>query len=105
MYCPDGSGTVRTMPATEQRVSLPPRYRVLRHIADGGMASVWAAEDELLGRLVAVKVLSPVLAGDADARRRFDPNLQKVRVLVGKAPKRVYVCTRCLKAGKVTKAV
>ena len=37
--------------------------------------------------------------------RRFDPNLQKVRILVGKAPKRVYVCTRCLKAGKVTKAL
>ena len=37
-------------------------------------------------------------------KRRFDPNLQKVRILVGKAPKRVYVCTRCLKAGKVTKA-
>ncbi len=34
-------------------------------------------------------------------KRRFDPNLQKVRILVGKAPKRVYVCTRCLKAGKV----
>ena len=34
-------------------------------------------------------------------RRRFDPNLQKVRILVGKAPRRVYVCTRCLKAGKV----
>jgi len=38
-------------------------------------------------------------------RRRFDPNLQKVRVLVGTAARRVYVCTRCLKAGKVTKAV
>ena len=38
-------------------------------------------------------------------RRRFDPNLQKVRVLDGKTPKRVYVCTRCLKAGKVIKAV
>ncbi|WP_375336986.1 50S ribosomal protein L28 [Conexibacter sp. W3-3-2] len=37
-------------------------------------------------------------------KRRFDPNLQKVRVLVGSAPRRVYVCTRCLKAGKVTKA-
>ncbi len=38
-------------------------------------------------------------------RRRFDPNLQKVRILVnGAAPRRVYVCTRCLKAGKVTKA-
>ena len=35
-------------------------------------------------------------------KRRFDPNLQKVRILVGKAPRRVYVCTRCLKAGKVT---
>ena len=38
-------------------------------------------------------------------KRRFDPNLQKVRALVGGAPRRVYVCTRCLKAGKVTKAV
>ena len=37
-------------------------------------------------------------------KRRFDPNLQKVRILVNGAPKRVYVCTRCLKAGKVTKA-
>ena len=36
-------------------------------------------------------------------KRRFDPNLQKVRILDGKTPKRVYVCTRCLKAGKVVK--
>ena len=38
-------------------------------------------------------------------RRRFNPNLQKVRVDVGGGSKRVYVCTRCLKANKVTKAV
>ena len=38
-------------------------------------------------------------------KRRFNPNLQKVRILVGRAPRRVYVCTRCLKAGKVTKAL
>ena len=37
-------------------------------------------------------------------KRRFDPNLQKVKIMVGAAPRRVYVCTRCLKAGKVTKA-
>jgi large subunit ribosomal protein L28 len=38
-------------------------------------------------------------------RRRFNPNLQKVRIVdAGGAPRRVYVCTRCLKAGKVTKA-
>ena len=36
--------------------------------------------------------------------RRFDPNLQRVRIDDGGTPRRVYVCTRCLKAGKVTKA-
>jgi large subunit ribosomal protein L28 len=38
-------------------------------------------------------------------KRRFEPNLQRVRIIVGKAPRRVYVCTRCLKAGKVAKAL
>jgi large subunit ribosomal protein L28 len=36
--------------------------------------------------------------------RRFDPNLQRVRILVDGAPRRAYVCTRCLKSGKITKA-
>ncbi len=36
-------------------------------------------------------------------RRRFDPNLQKVRIDDGGSPRRAYVCTRCLKAGKVRK--
>ena len=49
----------------------PTRYRLVRHIANGGMASVWAAEDELLGRLVAVKVLAPGYAQDERANRRF----------------------------------
>ena len=39
-------------------------------------------------------------------KRRFNPNLQKVRILTGAgSPTREYVCTRCLKAGKVTKAL
>ena len=38
-------------------------------------------------------------------RRRFNPNLQKVRIDVGGTPRREYVCTRCLKSGKVAKAV
>ncbi len=38
-------------------------------------------------------------------RRRFDPNLQKIRIFVNGVKKREYVCTRCLKAGKVQKAV
>jgi large subunit ribosomal protein L28 len=36
-------------------------------------------------------------------KRRFNPNLQKVRIDVGGTPRREYVCTRCLKAGKITK--
>jgi large subunit ribosomal protein L28 len=38
-------------------------------------------------------------------RRRFNPNLQQVRILVDGAPTRAYVCTRCLRSGTVTKAV
>ena len=38
-------------------------------------------------------------------KRRFDPNLQRVRMLVNGVAKRAYVCTRCLKSGKVQKAV
>jgi large subunit ribosomal protein L28 len=38
-------------------------------------------------------------------KRRFDANLQKVRIQVAGAPRREYVCTRCLKAGKVSKYV
>jgi large subunit ribosomal protein L28 len=37
-------------------------------------------------------------------KRRFEPNLQTVRALVNGAAKRIRVCTRCLKAGKVLKA-
>ena len=38
-------------------------------------------------------------------KRRFNPNLQRVRVVLAGKPQRAYVCTRCLKAGKVEKAV
>ncbi|MFA5147071.1 MAG: 50S ribosomal protein L28 [Candidatus Omnitrophota bacterium] len=37
--------------------------------------------------------------------RRFLPNLKTVRALVNGASKRITVCVKCLKAGKVTKAV
>jgi large subunit ribosomal protein L28 len=37
-------------------------------------------------------------------KRRWNPNIQRVRALVNGSPKRVNVCTGCLRAGKVTKA-
>jgi large subunit ribosomal protein L28 len=38
-------------------------------------------------------------------KRRFEPNLQRVRVVLNGKATRAYVCTRCLKGGKVAKAV
>ncbi len=37
--------------------------------------------------------------------RRWNPNIQRVRASVNGATRRVNVCTGCLKAGKVQKAV
>ena len=35
--------------------------------------------------------------------RRWNPNIQTVRAMVGRTPKRLTVCTSCIKAGKVTR--
>ncbi|MGD9701514.1 MAG: serine/threonine-protein kinase [Acidimicrobiia bacterium] len=57
-------------------VSPPPpllarRYRLEHRIAQGGMAEVWLATDELLTRQVAVKLLKPALAADPVVAERF----------------------------------
>jgi hypothetical protein len=57
-------------PATAGRV-LGGRYRLDRELARGGMATVWIAEDPLLSRRVAVKLLLPALAVDEALRLRF----------------------------------
>ena len=47
------------------------RYRVLSHIADGGMATVYLALDTRLDREVALKVMRPGLASDETFVSRF----------------------------------
>lgn len=37
--------------------------------------------------------------------RRWDPNIQRVRALVNGSPKRLNVCTTCIKSGKVQRHV
>jgi eukaryotic-like serine/threonine-protein kinase len=44
------------------------------------MASVWEAQDERLGRPVAVKILSDTLANEEDYQRRFE---REARVAAG----------------------
>ncbi|MDH5405557.1 MAG: 50S ribosomal protein L28 [Candidatus Aminicenantes bacterium] len=39
------------------------------------------------------------------SRRKFQPNLHRMRVNIGGRTRRVYVCTRCLRSDKVSKVV
>jgi serine/threonine protein kinase len=52
--------------------SLVAGYRVESRIGAGGMAMVFRARDEKLGRTVALKIVTPALAGDREFRERFD---------------------------------
>ena len=36
-------------------------------------------------------------------RRRFNPNLRRMRAVIAGAHRRVRVCTRCLRSGKIEK--
>jgi eukaryotic-like serine/threonine-protein kinase len=53
----------------EAGTELAGRYRVVRHLGTGGMASVWLAEDGVLGREVAVKRVHA--APDSESGRRI----------------------------------
>ncbi|HEU5060973.1 MAG TPA: serine/threonine-protein kinase, partial [Kofleriaceae bacterium] len=47
------------------------RYRVIDVVGEGGMGTVYLAEHQLIKRRVAVKVLRPDLASDANVIKRF----------------------------------
>src|SRR5205085_814312 len=107
------AGTVCAMPpVTPDRISLPERYRVVRHLANGGMASVWEAHDELLDRDVAVKLLAPHLGEDERARKRFQREARAAAGLsshpnvvtiydVGEHRDRVFMVMEIMRGGSV----
>ena len=56
-------------------------YRILGPLGKGAMGEVYAAEDTRLHRRVAIKVLPPLLAGDAERRHRFEREAQAIAAL------------------------
>src|SRR5207302_11312572 len=104
-----------TMPVTPS-VSLPQRFEILTHVANGGMASVWAAEDRVLGRRVAVKLLAEQFVGDPRAKVRFMREARAAAALsshphvvtiydVGEHEGRPYIVMEHLEGGSVADAV
>ncbi|GIJ28459.1 hypothetical protein Vqi01_36210 [Micromonospora qiuiae] len=55
-------------PALQPGRLLATRYRLIDQIGAGGMSVIWRARDEVLDRVVALKVLAPSLAADARFR-------------------------------------
>jgi serine/threonine-protein kinase len=91
---------------------LPERYRVLDQIAVGGMGSVWVAEDRLLGRRVAVKVLAEQLASQPLFVKRFQREARTAAALsahpnvitiydVGESGERPFIVMAYLPGGTV----
>ncbi len=38
-------------------------------------------------------------------KRKWYPNIQKIKILLNGTPRRANVCSRCIKAGKVERAI
>ncbi len=99
------------------QLRLPERYHGMRRVASGGMATVWCAEDRVLGRSVAIKVLSEAIAHDPAARGRFKREARTAAHLsghphvvtiydVGEAePGRPFIVMEYLEGGSVAKSL
>ena len=68
------------------------RYALRDILGTGGMATVWRATDEVLGRDVAVKMLNPEHAHDAGFLARFNREARNIAALSSSRIVAVYDC-------------
>ena len=84
-------------------------YLIEEQIGAGGMAVVFRARDEVLGRLAAVKIIAPAAAGDEEFRARFLRESRMVAAVdslhiipvygAGEAEGLLYIATRFVAGG------
>jgi hypothetical protein len=72
------TGTFSVSFAAGQEIA---RYRLDTEIGGGSAATVYRAHDERLGRVAALKILAPELAGDETFRQWFVPELRAVTAI------------------------
>ncbi|GAA2860878.1 hypothetical protein Acy02nite_57220 [Actinoplanes cyaneus] len=77
------------------------RYRLGERLGQGGMSVVWRADDESLGREVAIKVLSAALAGDPALRQRIRAEARAAAGLLHPGVVAVFDYGELTEAGRV----
>lgn len=61
------------------------------------------AKCEICGKDVAFGI--KVSHSHRRSNRTFKPNVKRVKVMVNGTPTHIYACTRCMRSGKVTRAI
>jgi serine/threonine protein kinase len=74
-FCPTDGSTLRSAAGSGDDIIgsvIADRYHVIRKLGEGGMGQVYLAEHVKMGRMSAIKVMTPSLVHDADAVGRFN---------------------------------
>src|SRR5215471_18996539 len=82
----DQGGFARKADMPQAGSTLGGRYVLAELVARGGMGEVWRADDSLLGRTVAVKILLPSLSGDPGFAARFQAEARAMAALSDSGP-------------------